>query len=173
MIRGRYYNPRTGYTSAVRLFKKLKLEDPSIRFKDVQDFLDRQYTYQVTRQHRRPKQYPSVVANFPRDSYQMDIMIYDRYEINNYKYVLACIDVYSRYVQAIPLTNMRETTLLAAIKELFGRMGAPDNLNCDQQFVTPASLRRYFTDVGVTVYASEPDELHKTQSSSDFFELLL
>jgi hypothetical protein len=33
----------------------------------------------------------------------MDIMVYNRFEYNNYKYILTCIDVYSRYAQAIPL----------------------------------------------------------------------
>jgi len=87
-------------------------------------------------------------------------MVYDRYEINQYKYVLVVIDVYSRYVTAVALTNMREETLLDSIHGIFQSMGTPQNLNCDQQFVS-ARLRRFFNEQGVTVYASEVDEFYK------------
>jgi hypothetical protein len=30
----------------------------------------------------------------------MDIMVYNRFQYDNYKYILTCVDVYSRYAQA-------------------------------------------------------------------------
>lgn len=159
-IRQLYYDPSQGYTSELRLLRKVRETNPRITLKEVRDFLERQFTFQVTRQHRRPRRFPTIVANFPRDCYQMDIMVYDRYEINQYKYVLVVIDVYSRYVTAVALTNMREETLLDKIRSIFTSMGTPQNLNCDQQFVS-AQLRRFFNEQGVTVYASEVDELYK------------
>jgi hypothetical protein len=32
-------------------------------------------------------------------------MVYNRFQYDNYKYILTCIDVYSRYAQAIPLKS--------------------------------------------------------------------
>jgi hypothetical protein len=46
-----------------------------------------------------------IVAREPGDCFQMDIMVYNRFQYDNYKYILTCIDVYSRYAQAIPLKS--------------------------------------------------------------------
>jgi hypothetical protein len=47
----------------------------------------------------------TIVAREPGDCFQMDIMVYNRFQYDNYKYILTCIDVYSRYAQAIPLKS--------------------------------------------------------------------
>jgi hypothetical protein len=44
--------------------------------------------------------YYPIVAKYPRDCFQMDIMVYNRFEYDGYKYILAFIDVFSRYAQA-------------------------------------------------------------------------
>jgi hypothetical protein len=60
---------------------------------------------QILRDYRRPKKYLPVVAREPGDCFQMDIMVYNRFQYDNYKYILTCVDVYSRYAQAIPLRS--------------------------------------------------------------------
>ena len=43
---------------------------------------------------------------------QMDILVYDRYELHKYKYILVVIDVYSRYVGAKSMTNRSLDTVM-------------------------------------------------------------
>ncbi len=42
-----------------------------------------------------------------RDNYQMDIIVYNRYEYHKYKYILVVIDIYSRFAQARAMTNRK------------------------------------------------------------------
>jgi ABC-type phosphate transport system permease subunit len=45
-------------------------------------------------------------------------MIYDRFQIHNYKYVIGMKYVYSIYATAIALTNMRIPTIMNSSKEM-------------------------------------------------------
>jgi len=51
---------------------------------------------QILLEYRKPKRYLPIVAKYPGDCFQMDIMVYNRFEYNGYKYILTCIDVFSR-----------------------------------------------------------------------------
>ena len=55
----------------------------------------------------------------------MDVMVYNRFKIHGYQYILNCIDTNSRYVASTALTNMKlkesthggkVVTLLDAVK---------------------------------------------------------
>ena len=73
---------------------------------------------------------------------------------------MCIINVYSRYVQAVALTNRRGETILEAVKKIFGTMGTPKNLNADNEFNT-----KDFNDLmakdGVHLWFSDPDEINK------------
>lgn len=156
-----YYDPSKGFLSASKLYQRLKEEGHPTPLQEVRAFLKRQATYQINKQPRRPRKYRTITAFYPRFSYQMDVMVYNRFAIDGYRYILCVIDVYSRYASARALTNLRQETLLAAIQDVFMEMGKPQNLNCDQEFVIPLLIKNWFANAGITVYASEPDELHK------------
>jgi len=59
----------------------------------------------LTRTNRKSKKqkFPSIAAKYPRYNYEIKIMDYNRYACNGYKYILTCIDVYSRFAMGIPL----------------------------------------------------------------------
>ena len=97
------------FPKAQQFYKSLKAKGVKITMKKVKEFLTKQASVQQTKPQQKQKVFSSIVANGPRGNYQMDLMIYDRYERNNYKYVLGVIDVYSRYVVCIPLTNREQT----------------------------------------------------------------
>lgn len=153
-----YYDPATGYQSINRFYKRAKKEIPSLTIKDVQTFLEQQETQQINKETRKPKHFTNIKAYKPRYSYQMDLMIYDRYESNRYKYILVVIDVHSRYVTAKALTS-REN-LLTHIKEIFDEMGKPENVNCDLEFNT-REINKYFEENKIIPWFSEPDEINK------------
>lgn len=115
---------------------------------------------ELLKEYRRPKVFNTIVSPEPKNNYQLDVLVYNRYEWNKYKYILNVIDVYSRYVMSIPLTNVREETLLASIKKIFDKMGYPKNLNLDNQFNTK-ELDKFFKDDKITTYFSQPDEINK------------
>lgn len=114
----------------------------------------------LLKEYRRPKVFNSVISPSVKNNYQLDIMVYNRYMWNKYKYILVIVDVYSRYAMAKALTNVTGDNLLSAIKELFDKYGYPKNLNLDNQFNTK-DLNKFFEKNDVTTYFSYPDEINK------------
>jgi hypothetical protein len=155
-----FYSPDTGYISATKLYKKMKVKDPEITLAYVKDFLNKQHTVQVNKPRTRPKEFSSIVSPSPRNNYQMDILVYDRYEFNHYKYILVIIDVYSRYVSARAMTTRKSETIMTNIKDIFKEMGIPKNMNCDNEFNTKI-FNSYMNTHNVTVFFSQPDEINK------------
>lgn len=163
-IRNLYYNDKTGYTGIKKLYERAKARDNTITMSDVRAFLDKQYTHQINRSDVRPKHYRTILANKPRDNYQMDLMIYNRFEKDGYKYILTCIDVNSRYAVAIPLKTrevLGEGGVLKAVKTIFKKMGIPKHLNCDQEFIQSRALKDYLDGQRITLHVSDTDEINK------------
>jgi len=173
-----YYDPKTGFSGLVKLYKTAKEKNPAITLSDVKAFLGRQYTFQINRQDMRPKFYRTILAQKPRDNYQMDIMVYSRYAHGGYKYLLNVVDVHSRYAMSVPLKSRvigtepvealdvddiegGDDTVVKAIDKVFKRMGVPKNVNSDQEFSRPLAVQRYFRDKGITHHISETDEINK------------
>jgi len=162
-----YYDPKTGYTGLVKFYKRVKELDNSITMSDVKAFLNRQYTFQINREGVRPKYYRTILANKPRDNYQMDIMVYDRYADGPYNHILCCVDVNSRYADCEPLKSRKVGEeedvegVLPAIKKIFKRMGLPKNINTDNEFLVSNAIQRYFRDNNITHHVSEPFEINK------------
>lgn len=91
-----YYNPKEGFLSMTKLWRKVKEQNIPVSQNENRRFHSLQ-------------------------SVQLDIMIYDRFQYHNYKYVIGVIDVYSRYVACRPLTNMRMETIMEKLKEMFDK----------------------------------------------------
>ena len=169
-----YYNDETGFTGTTKFYKRVKEIDPTITLSDVRAFLDKQYTHQINRDDVRPKQYRTIMANKPKDNYQMDIMVYNRFEKDGYKYILTCIDVNSRYAVVVPLKT-REILgegVLKGVKKIFKEMGIPKNLNCDQEFIQSRVLKDYFEGQKIKLHISDTDEINKNAIIERFHRTL-
>lgn len=160
IISSQFYNPETGLISATKLYKKLIKTHPEITMKQIKQWIDKQYTTQLNRPVRKPKHFSSIFSPSPRNNYQMDIIVYDRYEYNHYKYILCVIDVYSRYVSARAMTNRELKTIIANVKNIFTEMGEPKNLNCDNEFNKHA-FNTLMQSMNVVVHYSKPNEINK------------
>ena len=94
-----YYNPKTGFISRDKLYRRAKELDNNITLKIVKEFLDRQPTDQITKQTSRQKVFSSIISPSARNNYQMDILVLPYLTLNQgFKYLLTCIDIYNRYV---------------------------------------------------------------------------
>jgi hypothetical protein len=155
-----YYNPKTGFTSSYKLYKKARENNINVSQKDVKEFLDKQYTSQITKQVNKPKIFSSIYSDKPRDEYQMDIMIYDRYEFNKYKYIFVVVDIHSRYAEARAMTNRRNETIMTNLKDIIQSMGKPKKISCDNEFNTK-EFEKYCNESNIQVNFSEPNDIQK------------
>jgi hypothetical protein len=162
IIKKYFYDVKFGFISADKLHKKLVDAGYDISMTDVQKFYKNQEVNQKTL--RKPlksdRVYNSVIASQYQSNYQIDIIVYDRYEFHKYKYILCVIDVYSRYTSCRALTNRRNETILDAIKNIFAEMGVPQSINADGEF-DKKMLNNYFIENDITTYFSQPYEVNK------------
>src|SRR5690349_8347474 len=100
IIKKAFYDPEVGFIDYRKLYQKLKDEGHGVTLKQVKDVVQKQLATQLNIQRRRPKRFPSIWGIAPYVNMQMDIMVYNRYEWHQQKYILIIIDVYSRYAWA-------------------------------------------------------------------------
>ena len=103
-------------------------------------------------------------------------MVYNRFKIHGYQYILNCIDTNSRYVASRALTNMKlkestrggkAVTLLDAVKSIMEELGYPKELRCDNQFIS-SEFVQLMKDHNVKVVYSEMDDLIKNSLVESF-----
>ena len=104
-LKALWYSLKTGFTSLSKFWVTVKKSIPDVSYLDVKTFLARQEAQQITKQVQRPKEFSNIISNQFFFSTQMDVCVYDRYKIDNYKYILGVIDVFSRYAVCRALTN--------------------------------------------------------------------
>ena len=156
-IIGEAYNDlEMGFQLAPKLYQKLKQLNNKIKLSQVKKYIENQHSNQLTKQDKRPKHFNSVWADEPGQNIEINLMIYDRYKWNHYKYILNCIDVHSRYLVSISLTNRRAETIVEALEKTFKQFGAyPSSINADQEFnnnlvnkfLEKHEIRAYFSEL--------------------------
>jgi hypothetical protein len=157
-----YHDPLVGYVSSTNLKRKLQEQSINATTKQVNEFLANEESYQLNKHIHKPKsnQYNSIHASANSESYQMDLMIYDRWEYHNYKYILCIIDVHSRYASCRALTNRKLDNLMENIKDVFKEMGIPKNINCDNEF-NKNEFNKYAEEHNIKMYYSQPEDINK------------
>jgi len=133
-IKKLFYDPTIGLIGLDKFYKKLKILDKNIKYKDIKEFYTKQEINQLFKRETKPKIYNTMYANYPNDIFEIDYIIYDRYEINHYKYIFCCIDVYSRYACCVACTNMTIPTIINCLQKVFKNMNTPRIIKGDQQF---------------------------------------
>jgi hypothetical protein len=113
-------------------------------------------TYQPTSKSER-KNRRKILAYYPHMSYQIDIMDYSRRAYNGFRYILTCINVYSRFALAEPLkSRAMAQSVISALTKIFSIMGPPKFVNADQEFNNQYALD-FFQKQGVKhVFFSQP-----------------
>ena len=98
LIRKTYNDPQYGLISTEKLYQKLKSN--GVSKKQIQDFLNKQESYQVYKKVTAPKHSFPIISKSPNELMQPDLMDFsDVYKtISNYKYLLIGIDVFTRKV---------------------------------------------------------------------------
>ncbi len=88
-----------------RLFKVAKQEIPGLKRSQVQEFVQTQYAYTRHKPARKKFEKRKVIAVDINDVYHLDLVDLQKFaEFNDdYRYLLTCIDCFSRYAFAIPL----------------------------------------------------------------------
>ena len=118
-------NDRSGVGSGiVQFYYNVRLKYLNIQRKDVADFLKRQKNYQLSRDTRHIINKP-ILASAPNERWSIDLIDMDRYTSKNkeFRYILTCIDHFSRYVWAVPLKNKTSIDVSIAMGNICEKAG--------------------------------------------------
>ena len=112
-----YYSTNQQYTSIKKLYNLLKHR--GIKYDEVKDYIQKQETHQLFKKQKRIKNYFPIVAKHTNEIWQMDLIVVSDISTanENYKYIIACIDVFSRFVWAIPIKHKDTRTIIECLGE--------------------------------------------------------
>ena len=112
---------------------------------------------------KKPKNYFPIAAKFKYEILQIDLV--DMSDISstneNYKYLLACVDVFSRLAFVIPMKNKQTSTIIEAAKEVFD-LTEPDIINADNgSEFTSKDFQKLLKDRGIDINYVDVGDHHK------------
>ena len=94
------------YPSPMRFYKMLKRKNPDIKFNDVDEFIRSQKTFQLHKKQTSKIQ-GHIIAFHENALWFMDLLDMQNYSRQNhgYKWILLCIDTFTRKAYATALKN--------------------------------------------------------------------
>ena len=125
-----FYSPNTQFTSIRSLYEQVKKR--GITYNEVKEFVQKQEATQLFKRQKRITHYFPIVAKHKYEIMQLDLIdLSDIASANeNYKFLLACIDVFSRLAYVVPLKNKESRTVNDAIDEIV-ELTSPITIQCD------------------------------------------
>jgi len=122
-IKKLYTTPsRPGAFSGLSGFLKA---NKNIKKKQAISYLKTSEAYSLHKPKRKKFIRKNVVVNGIDDTWQIDLLDVTKIkdENNNYKFILTCIDAFSKYAWAIPIINKEATTVLTAFQIILKNSG--------------------------------------------------
>lgn len=112
-------NP-AGLASIQKLYRAARVQNPDVRIADVKAFLKASRTYTLHTQSRKRFPRRKILAAKPRAILTCDTatMVSLAKENDGIKYLLVCIDVFSRYLQVVPLKSKNAQASLEGLKQV-------------------------------------------------------
>jgi len=118
-----YFDPSSpgGFRGPEALYQEAKRTIPALSRKQVSDFIISQATYTKHPQLRKIKRYRRVVTKRPNYLWQIDLLVFttERYtRVNSgYKYILCCIDTFSKVLQTWALKTKSAEEVYEALRD--------------------------------------------------------
>ena len=127
----------SGLSSVEKLYQRVKAEGVyELSRKQIVQYLQKQDTYTLHKPIKRTFPRNRVLAIAIDEIWQLDlcdVQALSRYN-KGYKYILTCIDVFSKFAWARPLKNKRGKTILNAFRSIVnsGQKRAPMRVQTDE-----------------------------------------
>ena len=160
MVHKLFENPQIGLVGIDNFIEKVSPFLPGISKKEIKKYVN---SLQIVQTHR-PQKEPKVFRHF--QSYQPhqwaqadDVHLY--LTDSGYRYLLTVVDIYSRYLKAIPLHEETAKSTIEAFKKVFdgNPLEYPKYLSLDRgsNFISK-DLTDFFEKKGTTIIYTAPGE---------------
>ena len=130
-----YYNIKNphSYSGLSSFFRETQKRKLGIKKEDIRDWLLQQEEYTLHRPNRKKFKRNKVIVNGIDDTWQADLVdINQLASLNNgTKFLLTCIDVFSKFAWVIPLKNKSATSITNAFREIM-QTRTPNKMQTDK-----------------------------------------
>ena len=123
------------YPGLDKLMKLVKIANPEITNADIKKFMSSDVGTQLTKVQHQKQSGGHITATKPMEFWQFDIFDLSRYKAKNddYRYLMACIDVFTRMAWVEPMKNKDSDNCATAFEAILGRCkGIPRSMISDQ-----------------------------------------
>jgi len=159
-----YYDPKnSGSLGGVQpLFREAKIKNPAITIDQVKEFLRRQRTYSLHKPYRKKFHRNRTIVGSIDKQWQADLADMTKLGRSNggYRYILTCIDCFSRFAWAVPVKRKSADNLEEAFTKLFKQANprVPQRIQTDKgkEFFN-SKVRNLFKAKGIHHFASESE----------------
>ena len=175
LLKSIYFNPKRpgSYGGVQRLWREARQTRPKLKKSDVEKWLAKQDTYTLHKPVRYKFRRQRVVVGGIDHQWQADLadLVSVHKENPNSRYLLTCIDVFSKYAWAIPLKRKTGSAVTEAFETIFEEGRKPQTLQTDQgkEFLNTkvqALLQKenihFFTTYNVETKASIVERFNRT-----------
>ena len=134
-LRNLYFNPKSpvSYSSVPKLWKQIKADKKSIKYKELKDFLSDLATYQLHKPISKKHSYRKTMVSYIDQQWQADLVDMQKLEKDNngYRFILTVIDIFSRYAWALPVKSKRGVDIRDSFKIIF-KEAKPEKIQFDE-----------------------------------------
>jgi Integrase core domain/Chromo (CHRromatin Organisation MOdifier) domain len=159
-----YKNPEnSGSFGGVQpLYVQAKKLIPHIKFSDVKEWLSSQDTYTLHKQaYRKFKRNKIYVAGIDHQ-WELDLVDMQQHSIHNngYKYMLTCIDSFSKYAWAIPIKDKGAKSVSQAFASILNSKRMPYRVRTDKgkEFVN-SQFSNLLNNRGIEFFTSQNEDI--------------
>lgn len=115
------YYDSSNYGSVDKLYKLMKNDNHNIKKSDIKKYIDNKTESQLLKESKQSKLKLGHITSFkPFSVFQMDIFFLQKYHKHNheYKYILCCIDVFTRFVFCEPMKSKDNDEVIKAFLKI-------------------------------------------------------
>ncbi len=152
---------QNGFPARTKLYSLAKEAGLKVSYKTIDSFLEGQVTNQLHK--RKPKNISTpITTGNPKEQYQMDLLDMTKFSHENkgFKWILICIDVFSRVAFGVAMKDKTAETTLRALKEVLQHMGQPKMIVSDSGSEFKGSLQKYLDEKKIIHRVTEPMDHH-------------
>ena len=163
-----------GYSSANTLFSYAKQVDPSIKFKDILSYLDKENTYSSFKLKNHKFKRRKIEISYPDEIWAIDtfFLISLSKQNSGYKLVLICVDSFSRFMHTRPLKTKEQQEVRNAFRSIISEnrnkspLYAFTDKGSDLNF-----LNHSFQEFEITRYSSNNSSIKSSQAERSILTL--
>jgi len=155
-----YFNPNTGFKGVNDIYRESKKVHPNISRKYVKQWLENQNTYTIHKPSRKRYGRNKVLVSSIDEQWQADLVDLQSLEKHNegYRYLLTCIDLFSKFAWAIPLKSKTSENVKNAFIYIFQTGRKPYKLQTDAgtEFINK-EVQKFLKSVGVDFFTTNSE----------------